>query len=211
VKEIGGLIRQYQNNTTKALINVLENSSFETQKHIIESISGIEIPKNIEKINYILQSSSFSKERINDLSNKSILAISPHGEVKDIKVKYITKSTPDAWIWSSKFVILFENKTNGELNKAQLKQHEKLLGGKCKLIVKSWIDDIYPNIKSIQPKLDNEKDRFLLLEFKKYLEVIGLSGFEGFEKEDFMRRYCNDDEKEEFEYLKPAFPTFGYN
>lgn len=194
--------QQIEDNTTKALINVLENSSIETQKLIIENITEIAIPKSVRKLKYILQATTIGKERIVSIPNKFILAISPCGEVEDGDAKYDRGSRPDAWIWSSDFVILLENKTRGKLSKAQLEQHGRLLIGNGKLIVKSWINDVYPVIKETASKVQNEKDRFLLSEFKKYLEVIGMSRFEGFDKEDFMRKYCDDDDREEFDYLK---------
>jgi hypothetical protein len=202
----GALIRgkdvdqQIEDNTTKALINVLENSSIETQKLIIENITGTEIPKSAKKLHYILQAKSIGKERIVSIPNKVILAISPFGKLENSEAEYQKGSRPDAWIWSSSFVILFENKTSGELSKAQLEQHKRLLIGNGKLVMKSWINDVYPVIKEASSKVQNEKDRFLLSEFKKYLEVIGMSQFEGFDKEDFMRIYYDD--REEFDYLK---------
>lgn len=131
--------QQLEDNTTKALINVLENTSLGTQKKIIQNLTGIKIPTDTDKINYILQVSTIGKERIADISNRFLLAFSPVGKIEDYEVEYKRSSRPDAWIWSSDFVILFENKTRGELSKAQLKQHNKLLNGKT--IIRSWMND----------------------------------------------------------------------
>lgn len=196
--------QQIEDNTTKALINVLENSPIETQKLIIEGITGTEIPTSIRKLQYILQVKSIGEERIASMSNRFILAISPFGEIDDSDAKYEKSSRPDAWIWSSNFAILFENKTRGKLNKAQLEQH-KLLIGNDRIVVKSWINDVYPVIREAASKVQNEKDRFLLSEFRRYLEVIGMSRFEGFDKEDFMKKYCDEDDREEFDYLRSKF------
>lgn len=200
--------RQIEDNTTKAFINTLENCSLEVQKQIIENL-GIKIPKTCKKLNYTLQASTIGCERI--AKRKFILAISPSGKKPpDYNDKdYRNKSRPDAWIWSSSpssFVILLENKTKGELDNAQLKQHGKSLGTGHELIVKKWID-VHSAIKKLSNTELNKTDKFILGEFKRYLEVTNLSGFDGFDKEDFMRLYSDD--KAEFDYLVKKFKNLG--
>ena len=202
--------RQIENNTTKALINLLENSSVRTQNDLIESILKIKVRGSPIKFKYCLQSSAVGLGRIGDIPNKYILAISPLGE-KPVErtTEYERKSIPDAWIRGADIAILLENKTNGPLWRGQLDQHRKLLGGKVKMVVRSWINDIYPIIKKVEKRAKDRdrKDIFLLSEFRRYLEVIKMSKFEGFDKQDFMRIY--DDDKEEFDYLRYKFDNLA--
>lgn len=194
---------QLENNTTKALINVLENCGTIVQKKLLEKIVGMRISKNVKRINYILQESTIGKERTHRIKKKIVLAISPYGKIENHgKRLYERESIPDAWIWCNDFVILIENKTRSELDKSQIERHKKTLKSN-NLVTRSWINNIYPVIKEFSEKKLSEKDKLLITEFKKYLEVNELARFEGFEMEDLLRMYSENEE--EFEYLKNKY------
>jgi len=103
-------------------------------------------------------------------------------------------SRPDAMIWCNDFAILIENKIYGGQIPSQIKRHKKSLEGGVEEIKKSWIKDIYPEIKRIEKGIDvgkkkqeqESKDSFLLKEFREYLEAIELTPFVGFKEEDFL-------------------------
>jgi len=197
---------QLENNTTKAFVNVLENVSFDAQKELLEKLIGFSISKKIKKINFILQETTIGKQRIHNIKNRFLLAVSPLGKIEDRGHDYKNSSIPDAWIWCNDFVILIENKTSGELDSYQLDRHKKILTD-CKLIVKSWIKDIYPWIKIFEHTDLSPKDVFLIREFRKYLEMVQLSDFEGFDKEDFMRARSED--SDERNYVRTKFIKLG--
>jgi hypothetical protein len=188
---------QLENNTTKALINVLENCSL--SKEIINMIIGNPITsKTRKRLHLTLQESTIGKERISTLSNRLVLGLSPEGKVKKDKPSNTIRSLPDAWIWGDNFAILIENKTRGELNSSQLTRYCRLFG-KCDLVVRSWIKDVYPIFKRLSSKKGiNQKDRFLISEFRRYLEIIQLSTFEGFELQDFARLLSGDPDERDY-------------
>jgi hypothetical protein len=192
---------QLENNTTKALVNVLEKCNLETAKELLSILVGFSIAKNSKKIHFTLQESSIGKERINNFSERVVLGISPHGRIK--KTKRATKGLgiPDAWIWGNDFVIVIENKTRGHLYSSQINRYRELVStSRC--IAKSWINDIHPSMKEFlnsNRKNLGRKDRLLIEEFVRYLEMIELAKFQGFEKQDFTRRYSEDaDERNYF-------------
>lgn len=200
--------KQLEDNTTKALINVLENISSEMQKAFIQRIIGKKL-RCISEITCLLQSSSIPKD-ISEVPIRILLGISKDGKVNERATTSSEDTIPDAWMWCDDFVILIENKVYGELSRGQLRQHKRLLGGKCEEIKRSWVDDIYPIVNGFARKKDlNEKDTFIFNELKRYLEVIGMSKFEGFDKQDFMRKYCDDKDREEFDYLKNKFDSLA--
>lgn len=188
---------QLENDTTKALINVLENCSL--SKEIIDAITGRPITRKTQRrLHFTLQESTIGKERINGLPNRLVLGLSPEGKVEKDKSTKTTRSLPDAWIWGDDFVILLENKTRGELSSSQLTQYCQLLG-ECDVVIRSWIKDVYPIFKSLANKKGiNQKDRFLISEFRRYLEIIELSTFEGFELQDFARLLSGDPDERNY-------------
>jgi hypothetical protein len=199
--------QQIENNTTKAFINMLENSSLETQRAVLRKI-GINARKSEKRFKYCLQTSDIGFNKYRKRIQRYLLAISRNGK-EPIRRGGCGKkdSIPDAWIWSSSTVVLIENKTWTPLLSDQLSRHKRLLGGKCKFLFRSWRDHVYPAIKEVRRRELNEKDSFLLSEFLRYLEVINMSRFEGFDKQDFMRIY--DDDEEEFNYLREKFETLA--
>jgi len=184
---------QLENNTTKALINVLENCDFAVSKEIINLIIGVPVINgSTKKLHFTLQESTIGRERIASFSKRLVLGISPYGKTEKAKFGKTAKNLPDAWIWGDDFVILLENKTKSELNSSQIERYHQQLDSSS-VLSKSWISDIYPVFRkvSIKPELSG-KDRFLISEFRRYLEIIELSSFEGFELQDFARLLSED-------------------
>jgi hypothetical protein len=197
---------QLENNVTKAFVNVLEKSSLNLQKKIIREIIHFPLSKNIDKINYTLQETTIGEERIKKIRKRCILGISPEGVVdKNEGRKYLKSSKPDAWIWSNDFVILIENKIQGNLDEAQLKKHNELIDGDIQ--IKSWKKDIYPIFKKTEKEQLNSKDKLLVQEFNEFLDMVGLTEFTGFEKKDLVRMYS--EEEDEVDYVEKKFKKLG--
>jgi hypothetical protein len=186
---------QLENNTTKAFINVLENCSLNISKQIIDSIVGESIASDSKKLHFTLQESTIGKERITGFQKKVVLGISPDGKIENVKRSKMTRELPDAWMWGDNFVVLLENKTRGELDSSQLDRYSKLLGG-CRIVARSWKNDIYPAIAETISKSDlDETDRFLVSEFRRYMEITQLSTFQGFDIQDFSRLLSEDEDE----------------
>ncbi|MGA2368812.1 MAG: hypothetical protein ABSF74_09635 [Dehalococcoidia bacterium] len=171
--------RQLENNTTKALINLLYYSSEKALPQFVQLI-------NSKLSNYTLpikQGSAyrFSLQRMPELcktaSNKVLITIcgdpsSDSGEGKGGK--------PDAWIYiPDSMAIMIETKLGGLPSEAQIEGHLKeatwnrISTNRCNL---SW-SEIYESL--------SEDNDFLIRQFKQYLEVIGMTPFKGFVEDDF--------------------------
>lgn len=154
---------QIEDNTTKAFINCLDNSSNNLLIYFIDYFS-LDF-KYKSKPQYLLQVSK-------------------------------SKSRPDAQIKSATHSIYIESKVSAGINIKQLINHQKELKDNDTLILiskdefNSKIDvkhikwsDIYTYFSTF--KSESSKEKFIINEFKRYLEVIGLSDFIGFENDDF--------------------------
>jgi hypothetical protein len=154
---------QIEDNTTKAFINCLENSSNGLLKHFIDYFA---LEFNYKsKPQYLLQVSK-------------------------------SKSRPDAQIKSATHALYIESKVAADINIEQLVKHQKELKDNDILILISKDDfnneinikhirwsDIYRCFSVYEDR--DPKEKFIISEFKKYLEVVGLSDFVGFENDDF--------------------------
>jgi len=154
---------QVEDNTTKAFINCLEKSSDNLLKRFIDYFS-LDF-KHRSKPQYLLQVSK-------------------------------SKSRPDALIKSATHSLYIESKVASCINMEQLINHQEELEENDTLILISkdefdnnigikhirW-SDIYKCFSNF--KSESSKERFIINEFNRYLEVIGLSDFIGFENDDF--------------------------
>jgi len=108
-------------------------------------------------------------------------------------------SIPDAWIWDEDNVILIESKTRMKFDKDQLKRHEDILSSPTKKCIIFWedIQSYFKNkIEINESSQDSYRDMFLIKQFVHYLELINLSKFTGWKKEDFEYFFTfNNDEK----------------
>ena len=193
---------QLENNTTKALVNVLDSCSNSTSTKLLNALVGFEITKGSEKIHLALHEGSIGAERITSMKKRVLLGISPNGIVRQSDSNPKQRDTPDAWVWGRDFAILIENKTRGELLSGQLARYRRILGT-CKVITRSWINEVYPVVRSMANGNDlNEKDKLLISQLGTYLEISRLSEFAGFELQDFTRVHSEDPEEREYVHHK---------
>ncbi|NQS88375.1 hypothetical protein HQ584_01085, partial [Patescibacteria group bacterium] len=218
-KEGKNIDEQLENNTTKALINVIENLSDKNhQLKLLRKITGKENLATKSETRYTLQSGGgripFEISSIAG-DKRLILGISKlqkgknelDGNSKDYPTSDNKLPIADAWIWCNQFVIIIETKVgDNRLYWKQLNGYKKSLklnrNSNKNIIIRSWVDNVYPVISELSKKLKDDKDKFLLEQFKEYLEVIGMSKFEGFKRGDFVMAYG---EGEEVEYLSKKF------
>jgi len=158
---------QIEDNTTKALINCLDNCSDSLLSHFLKYFNINFKYKN--KPQYFLQVSR-------------------------------VKSRPDAQIKIPDNSIFIESKIALPVSKAQLINHkndlkesdililitnnesDKKIADELEIKYIKWVE-LHKCFKTYEPLNKNEK--FLIDEFIRYLEVIGLSDFTGFNNDDF--------------------------
>lgn len=187
---------QVENNTTKALINLLKYTNRSICKNFAKFFFQLEL--NEGDMKFALQKQTIGEQRIKSKKTRLVVGITPKktGSINiNIPIEKFElnnldtqSSIPDAWIWDNHNVILIESKTNIRLDKDQMLRHSKLLGPTQKVKVIHW-EEIYQFFKNLLEKLEdskiNIKDKFILNQFVEYLELINLSKFNGWKSEDF--------------------------
>jgi hypothetical protein len=188
--------RQIENNTTKALINILELSAAPVRRAFLEWV-GITAT---EPILYELQRLTIGQERLRDIDQRLLLGLvpaqadteppaSPTGAGIDQ-----ADSLPDAWIYGKDFAVLLENKIVGSLDAAQWEAHNRRLRGGSRQVpieqVCTWTQ-VYTFFKALPQNLAqggvnlDVQSLFLISQFTEYLELIGMGKFTGIDSELF--------------------------
>ncbi len=194
-KEHEGVDFQLENNTTKALINTLYYSDPNVCKDFISHFLKISIDDST--IKYTLQKQTIGTQKIQQKKNRILLGICPQllsseKDLVDSNEEIFSKldlqdSIPDAWIWDKDNAILIESKTRMKFDKDQLRRHEAILSSPTDKRIIYW-EEIHSFFK------DNiEKEPFIIKQFVQYLELINLSNFSGWKKEDFEFFFIYDE------------------
>ena len=187
---------QLENNTTKALINTLIHCNpIICQDFLIEMLK---IPIESNDFKYLLQTQTIGEQKIKTRPNRIIWVICSKAKcLKEIKLPKkipplsLEKSLPDAWIWNDNAVILVESKTHTPVDIDQLIRHREFLTLDSDLIVSHWEEIHTYFINFIKTnKTISGKDRFLIQEFSKYLELVSLSSFSGWNNYSKIYRFC---------------------
>jgi|GEM_PF-6875979 len=190
-------VQPLENNTTKALINTLENCSLELTQDLFEKVLDTSLKR---KIHYFLQKTPESLAEILerkgiDIKNFRdiyILGISKYGE-SDVSQKDFSdldfkgNSRPDAFIFGNETLIAVEAKTgDDELKKSQLKSHKKgcneYLNERSKPLKVEYLEwnEIW---KFLDDKEMNRKlDSFLVDQLVEYLKVNNMTKFTNFDR-----------------------------
>lgn len=185
--------QQLENNTTKALINVLENASGQVTGPFLEWL-GIQ---TAEKPAFSLQRPPLPPAILRRKSRRLLLAIvpkrasfSPEGHESGV----LGGSRPDAWIVGSDFVVAIESKVAGVLDERQMQRHFAELFGEDSPTYRQieW-RDVHRHCLSLASHLQG-LDGWLLQQFSEYLEVIGMSEFCGFGNDFFDYFFTHDDQ-----------------
>jgi hypothetical protein len=189
------LEQQLEDNTTKALINVLENCNRKVVNAFLEHIN-IKLSKS-DQIQFDLQNPTIGIEKIFNKNQKILLAIVENDlpknksileELNELRIFPKGDSRPDGWIYGQDFVVLIESKVGeSPLEPKQMEKHWKKLSfdgiDSPEWRLKRW-EDVHNFFSKCLPELAG-KDEWLVKQFKQYLEVTGMAGFFGFEKSIF--------------------------
>lgn len=184
---------QLENNVTKSLINTLEYCNSATALGsflaLIESKiykDKIHLDTTAGKYHFCLQSKPII---FPEVKNKILLTISNAPSDANINIPNEQPgSRPDAWIFGdNSFIIMIESKLNTLPNEKQLEGHLKSIGWLNTSYFRvdlKW-SEIYSCLKSRLSEVVKEPDHFIIEQFLKYMEVIGMAPFEGFTNSDF--------------------------
>ncbi|MCE5251230.1 hypothetical protein LLG96_13520 [bacterium] len=217
--------RQLEDNTTKALINVLEHCSQTVLQKFLEWLGIVAIGKT----NFELQRKTIGDAKIKGKSKKLLLGLVPEQSAKqptsenisdrednrkDIKegIKNDSRedSRPDAWIYGDNYVILIESKVVGNLDPVQMRFHRQKLQIDPNLQdhddVRKWAE-VHRFFAGILPEL-SDKNKWLVTQFIQYLEDISMAEFTGFKPEVFDYFIAHDDE-EIRKWVRDTMQGFG--
>ncbi len=197
-QEIGDSDRErvnpLENNTTKALINTLENCSPELT-HRLFSTDNLNISFNGKELNYHLQTKPATISEKLDEKNKEayVIGISEDGEI-DRKSENISSSErdsiPDALIFDDNVLIAIEVKTGDDkLKREQLNNHlsrceDQLADFKSYKKTLRW-DQIAEFLSEYgeSNQIIDKKEFFLIGQLLEYLKVNNMTKFKNFERE----------------------------
>jgi hypothetical protein len=181
--------KQLENNTTKALINVLQHSPPGILSTFLDLIGSKTRYTNFpvpQRNNY-----RFALQRIPELAKsagtKVVATIS-----KDLSQKSGESpgGKPDAFIYSPRsLAIMIESKLKGMPSEGQIEGHLQQAGWE-----KSDVHQCNLTWKEIYNSMGVVKHDFLVGQFRQYLEVIGMASFAGFVDDDFNFFISYDDD-----------------
>lgn len=176
--------KQIEDNTTKALINTLEYSDVQLLYHLLEYLNIPFIKNQIPKY---------------DLQVAELLS-RPDAQIRIGKTDYYIESKVQASLEEPQInnhlvsigesILIIITPRNSDLNVVQ-----RINNSRLKFI--TW-EEIYIQLSSYLIIRKKEDNNFILIQFLKYLESIGMAPFNGFTKEDFDSfLYIEDDPKKE--------------
>lgn len=181
--------KQLEDNTTKALIHVLEHSDRErVLKVFLRDICHIRNRYHFSATQFALQRVDIQRPAI---PQRIALAIAPESGLVSTKGTDHQAGRPDAWIWSeNEFAVLLENKITGRANRHQIRRHiagaRGWRSGKNQIISSSWSEvyALFEHLRHHEHRLDRIS-RFLIDEFVEYLKMIGVAKSLTFDIDDF--------------------------
>lgn len=206
-KAVDGRTRQIEDNTTKALINLLELSTAADPEHrllrrFLEwndiSYSSSRTPR------FALQLASIGTTIIERAPKRILLGIAPSLIDEEIRpADDDAGSRPDAWIWTRDFVVCIETKVVGTFNPKQLATHLKTLGSGSKNLLRDW-KSVYAffadQLRRFQSEQADASSLLLLDQFVEYLRIIAyrqeiqMGEFDGFHPHHFAAFTFLDEE-----------------
>jgi hypothetical protein len=181
----GALERQLENNTTKALINVIEHSSDFVKSEFLKWLK-IDSPRN--KMFFELPKAEIAPERIPEAIQKVLLGIVGGDRAETVvspKLESEGLNIPDAWIYGENFVVLVESKMGEKLDENQLRRHLERLNGNREHICRRTWSELHQLFSRLESDRLSELDRFLCTQFTEYLESIGMASVKEISAERF--------------------------
>lgn len=186
--------RQFEDNTTKALINTLKHGD---PKVVIKFLKWLGINAT-ENINFELQKKTIGERKISHKSQRLLLALVPAKRSSTNFEKSLKEdSRPDAWIYGDDFVVLIESKIVGYTETNQMRYHFQKLQSNTnespRYEEQTWAD-VHHFFTGILTELSG-KSEFIVKQFIQYLEWNSMADFIGFEKEIFDFFFTHDDDE----------------
>jgi len=205
--------RQLEDNTTKALINILENIDRQITVKFLRYI-GVSV-EEINNVQYCLQKNDIGTSALQRKKELILLAIVPERK-NELLVTKIEKhhSRPDAWIYGDEYAILVESKVVGYLDYSQMREHYQKLDVNSKRKPEyyeiTW-GEVQLFFKNELNSLDNDvnaSNLFLLNQFTEYLDMCNLTDFNGFDS-DFFDYFFSHDNEESRIWVKNKINSFA--
>jgi hypothetical protein len=205
--------RQLEDNTTKALINVLENIDLQITVKFLRYI-GVSV-EEINNVQCCLQKNDIGTSALQRKKELILLAIVPERK-NELLITKIDKhhSRPDAWIYGDKYAILVESKVVGYLDYSQMREHYKKLGINSKRkpeyyeITWGEVQRFFKNELNSLSNNANSSKTFLLNQFTEYLDMCNLTDFNGFDS-DFFDYFFSHDNEESRIWVKRKINSFA--
>lgn len=205
--------RQLEDNTTKALINILENINKRISIKFLRYV-GVSIDE-INNVQCCLQKNDIGTSALQRKKQLILLAIVPERKTQ----LFITKtgknySRPDAWIYGDKYAILIESKVAGYLDYSQMKEHYQKLSANSKKSPEyneiTWgeIQRFFKNELNRLESKANTSSIFLMEQFTEYLDMCNLTDFNGFDI-DFFDYFFTHDSEESRIWVKNKISSFA--
>jgi len=200
--------RQLENNTTKALINLLELAS--PAAGLIPFLKLVGLPPSIvDDASSFLTCLQRVPEAVRQATRKYAVLISPSSAPSQAAGG--TGGRPDAFVYSPAraAAILIESKVVTHASRKQLSGHLRAIGWPSNT---SWTNTTWEAIfecfqAAALTQATRPLDTFLLRQFLQYLEFTGMAPFNGFSEEDFDFFVTPD--KEYASILKAKMDRFG--
>jgi hypothetical protein len=179
--------RQLEDNTTKALINVLEHSAPSLTASFLRKILGEPVAAKVGRFVHSLQGAEKSAKRARRRWLVAISMLGSEGVIEDASDDPLAIGRIDAAIARpDDLLVVFEVIVgSGQLGRLQLDQHAKKWGiaKKARRYVR-W-EEVYDWAEEELKASYDPITRFLLSQFLEFLELTGLSPFRGLRDEDF--------------------------
>tara|TARA_B100000315_G_scaffold219350_1_gene221225 strand:- start:466 stop:1686 length:1221 start_codon:yes stop_codon:yes gene_type:complete len=175
---------QLENNSTKALINVLENTGPVVSDNFLRWLGTA---TRSRELFFELQKATIGEYRIHSADQRLLLLITREiREWEDQKRTVATRSRsiPDAWIYNDELVVAVESKLGSNPDIDQMEAHRELLGGDCSETNKTW-QKVHECFEQMNNGKLAQPDHFLVGQFTQYLEYTGMAITEKLTEEHF--------------------------
>ena len=178
-------VAHLENDVTKAMLNLFEHCSPKVLKAFLQMIGIKQAPGAFRLEFQVADTESFRNKPV-----RIMLCIISSSTGQNSSSAYTAiQSIPDACIYSKDTAILIESKTQSPLIRNQIESHiNHYLGTATRERIITW-EDISEKFKLISNDLKGQ-DLFLVTQFLEFLELIGISEFNGFSEIDFCHAWC---------------------
>ena len=171
-------VAHLENDVTKAMLNLFEHCSSKVLNAFLQMIGIKQAPGAFNFEFQVTDTESLRSKPVR-IMLCIISASTGRGSSSSYKAMH---SIPDACIYSKDTAILIEAKTQSPLIRIQIESHiNHYLGTATRERTVTW-EDISEKFKLIDLK---GQDLFLVTQFLEFLELIGISEFNGFSEIDF--------------------------